>query len=71
MKISERGQITIPKNFREQYGLNSNVEVEIVPQERGILIAKRISKKHPAQELFGILNRRQETDGLIEEMRGI
>lgn len=29
MKISERGQITIPKHLRERFGMNHNVEVEI------------------------------------------
>ena len=35
MRISERGQITIPKALRERFGLNQNVEVEVVPTERG------------------------------------
>ncbi len=70
MKISDRGQITIPKHFREQYGLNTNVEVEIVPHERGILIIKGSTKRHPVEELFGILNGNSETDELIEELRG-
>ena len=29
MRISERGQITIPKPLRERFGMNPNVEVEI------------------------------------------
>jgi len=29
MKISERGQITIPKHFREQFGLTPNIEVDV------------------------------------------
>ncbi len=70
MKISERGQLTIPKQFREHYGLNSNVEVEIIPQDRGILITKRSTKQHPAREVFGILGKNLDTDTLIEELRG-
>ena len=31
MRISERGQITIPKHLRDRFGMNQNVEVEITP----------------------------------------
>ena len=41
MRISERGQITIPKHLRERFGMNHNVEVEISPTEEGLLIRKR------------------------------
>ena len=33
MRVSERGQITIPKRLRERFGLNHNVEVELTPTE--------------------------------------
>jgi len=70
MKISERGQITIPKQYRKRYGLNRDVEVEIIPQEGGILIKKMAAKRHPVDEIFGILNRNTETDSYMEEIRG-
>ena len=35
MKISERGQITIPKHLRDRYGMTHNVEVEIHPDREG------------------------------------
>ena len=38
MRISARGQITIPKHLRERFGMNHNVEVEISPTEQGLLI---------------------------------
>ena len=34
MRISERGQITIPKHLRERFGMTHNVEVEITPTEK-------------------------------------
>ena len=30
MRISERGQITIPKELRERFGLHHNVEVDVL-----------------------------------------
>ena len=47
MRISERGQITIPKALRDRYGLNRDVEVEVVPTEKGLLIQKTGSGRAP------------------------
>ena len=38
MRISERGQITIPKRLRDRLGLHRDVEVEITPTTGGLLI---------------------------------
>ena len=47
IRISERGQITIPKQLRDQFGLTHNVEVEITPTEKGLLVRKHTTSKHP------------------------
>ena len=70
MKISERGQITIPKPLRERFGFHKNVEVELFPAKKGILIQKRSLKIHPIDQVYGILNRKSSTDKYIEEIRG-
>lgn len=75
MKISERGQITIPKHLREQFGMNHNVEVEISPTEQGLLIRKRTVAEHPVDRVYGILGRdalgeNVSVDDYIEEIRG-
>ena len=70
MKISERGQITIPKALRDRFGLQMDVEVELVPAKDGVLIQKRSRSKHPVDRVFGILNKPSDTDGYIEEVRG-
>ena len=53
MRISEQGQITIPKHLRERFGMDPNVEVEITPTEQGLLIQKRAPGKHPYMENGG------------------
>ncbi|NIM99248.1 MAG: AbrB/MazE/SpoVT family DNA-binding domain-containing protein [candidate division Zixibacteria bacterium] len=70
MKISERGQITIPKTLRERFGLHKDVEVEVVPTDTGVLIQKHSRSKHPVDKVYGVLNRLSETDSYIEEVRG-
>ena len=41
MKISEKGQITIPKKLREKYGLREDVELEFIQAKGGLFIQTR------------------------------
>ena len=70
MRISERGQITIPKGLRDRFGMNHNVEVEITPTSKGLLIHKRTAAEHPVERVFAILDRGGDTDEYLEEIRG-
>ena len=75
MRISERGQITIPKSLRDHFGVNHNVEVEITPTGRGLLIQKRTAAEHPVDRINGILDSGTFRDGVsvddyIDEIRG-
>ena len=70
MKISERGQITIPKRFRDRFGMHKDVEIEITPTERGLLIQKRTAVKHPVEKVSGILDGVVDVDRYIDEIRG-
>ncbi len=69
MKISERGQITIPKKIRGKYGLESEVEVEFVEIDGTIQLRKK-SMIHPVDKVVGTLNSPKDTDKYIEEIRG-
>ncbi len=70
MKISERGQITIPKTLRRKYNLSKDTEVEITPTDEGLMIRKKSSVRHPEDELVGILKRPSSTDEYLEDIRG-
>ena len=75
MKVSQRGQVTIPKHLRDRYGMNHNVEVEISPTEEGLLIRKRTTAEHPVDRVYGILGKDAlgkgvSVDDYIEEIRG-
>ena len=41
MKIMERGQITIPKKYRDLYGIRPGTELEMVVKEDGLLLVKK------------------------------
>ncbi|MCZ0940105.1 MAG: AbrB/MazE/SpoVT family DNA-binding domain-containing protein [Caldilineaceae bacterium] len=69
MRISEQGQVTIPKHLRDRFGMTANVEVDITPTEQGLLIRKRPAGKHPVERVYGILNG-GNTEDYLGEVRG-
>ncbi len=71
MRVSERGQITIPKHLRDRFGMTQDVEVEITPTEQGLLIQKRTAALHPVDRVAGVLDGADfDVDEYIEEIRG-
>lgn len=70
MRISERGQITIPKQLRDRFGMNHNVEVVITPTDDGLLIQKRKSVKHPVDRVYAVIDNALNTDDYIDQIRG-
>jgi AbrB family looped-hinge helix DNA binding protein len=70
MRVSERGQITIPKRLRDRFGLHHNVEVEVVATEKGLLIQKRTAAEHPVDRIAGILTGDWDVDEYVEGIRG-
>ena len=70
MKIGERGQVTIPKELREKYGLFPSIEIEFIPEIEGIRIKKKTHHISPVRQVYGILRRNAKTDEYIEEIRG-
>lgn len=72
MKIGERGQVTIPKNLRERYGLQPNVDVDFVDDGKGIRVVKRSEGAKRVASIRGIADIRYagSVDEYIEEIRG-
>ncbi|MCY4096396.1 MAG: AbrB/MazE/SpoVT family DNA-binding domain-containing protein [Gammaproteobacteria bacterium] len=70
MRVSERGQVTIPKTLRDKFGMNHNVEVEFEPTEHGLLLKKSAAVSHPLERVFGIFEGIDSTDEFIEAIRG-
>ncbi|CAA9308944.1 MAG: hypothetical protein AVDCRST_MAG68-1145 [uncultured Gemmatimonadetes bacterium] len=57
MKISTKGQVTIPQNIREELGLLPDTEVEFTVVDGGVLLRKA-------------LGRHSRGRSLVEHMRG-
>ncbi len=62
-KISPKGQITLPKEFRTKYHLKEGEEAVMVPTKEGILI------KHKRESLRGILRGKIDEKGFIRDQK--
>lgn len=69
MKVSERGQVTIPKKIRDKFGLDFNVEIEIIEANGEVKLRKK-SKEHPVDKVTGILKSPMDADKFLDEIRG-
>lgn len=75
MKIGERGQVTIPKDLREKFGLKPETEVEFQVVNNTLLLRKkprelRLSRwKGRCKKSFRELGYRK-VDEFIEDVRG-
>ncbi len=75
MKIGERGQVTIPKDIREQFGLGPDTEVEFRVVNDSIVLKKAPKKLNLAKwkgrcgDSFAKLGY-SSADRFIEDVRG-
>lgn len=74
MKISERGQITIPKKMRDQFGLFPDSEVIVEPSADGVLVRPVNSRREQVEQWLekavGAGNGKFTTDEIMAMTRG-
>jgi AbrB family looped-hinge helix DNA binding protein len=71
-RITSKGQVTIPKEFRERLGVKSGDAVEF-QEKNGEVVVRKKATKSPFDEWHGYLKDRlrgKRTDEIIREMRG-
>lgn len=70
MKVSERGQVTIPQELREQFGFLPETEVEFVVRDEALLLVKKPgSRRRAVEQLYGQKRFGQSTDELLKLLR--
>ena len=67
--VSERGQVTIPKALRERLGIRPGQKLDM-REERGRLVATKLSTQDPLERVTGILKLGRSTDELMTTLRG-
>lgn len=71
MRITEKGQVTIPKTLRERYGLRPGSEVKFVERDRRLVLEKAVGQD-AWEKYYGCLKlpKGTRTDALIKTLRG-
>ncbi|HEX8696428.1 MAG TPA: AbrB/MazE/SpoVT family DNA-binding domain-containing protein [Longimicrobium sp.] len=74
MRITSKGQVTIPLEIRERYGLLPDTEVELEPTAEGVLIRKTERPRRRGRSLIehmrGRATRKLSTDEIMTLTRG-
>jgi AbrB family looped-hinge helix DNA binding protein len=66
--VAERGQVTIPKSLRDKLGIAPGTVLDF-DTRNGVLVARK-AMDDPVSKVYGCLGRNQNTDKLIESLRG-
>lgn len=69
VRVSEKGQVTIPKRLRDQLGIRSGDELDI-EADAGRLVATKAGAQDPYDRLYGSLKLPMSVDEWIDECRG-
>lgn len=68
-RSSEKGQVTIPKQLRDQLGIEPGEELDFTDDD-GSLVAREVRTRGAVDAVYGILSLPGGTDALVEEFRG-
>jgi len=52
MRVTEKGQVTIPKHIRDRLGIEPGSEVEFVERDSAVLLEKRKAASDPDGQSF-------------------
>ncbi|HSE83382.1 MAG TPA: AbrB/MazE/SpoVT family DNA-binding domain-containing protein [Thermodesulfobacteriota bacterium] len=67
--VTQKGQVTIPKDIREKLGIKPGSSVRFKVIEGKCVVEKEV-KENKIDKWVGYLKGKKRTDELIEELRG-
>ena len=68
-KLSDRGQLTIPKALRDRLGMKPGTELEF-EADGGRIIISKVTQKASLRSVVGVLSDGRRTDEVVRELRG-
>ena len=68
-KVSEKGQITIPKPLRDQLGIRVGMELDFT-LEGGRLVGAKVESEDAILSVTGIADAAMDVDGYLDKVRG-
>ena len=69
MRVTSKGQVTIPKKVREVLGIGPRSEVDFVEEDGRVYLVKK-SKENPYKSLLGSATIKMTTDEIMALTRG-
>ena len=69
MKVTSKGQVTIPQELRRKYHIDSNAEVDFVEEDGRIVVRVRKRSESPFRSLLGRGDLRLSTDEILRLTR--
>lgn len=69
MRITVKGQVTIPKPIRERYGLQPGVNIQFIEWAHRVVVEKA-KATDPWRRYRGFLKLRKRTDDIMRRLRG-
>ncbi len=73
MRLGERGQVTVPKNLRDKFGLKPHDEIDFLESGGELVLRKKPAPtaKHGLRRWIGRIGRMPESvDEFIDDLRG-
>jgi AbrB family looped-hinge helix DNA binding protein len=73
MRVTTKGQVTIPQEIREKLGITPAVEIDFIEEKDRIYLVKRKGQAkniHKFRKLRGIANVKMTTDEIMALTRG-
>ena len=67
--VTQKGQVTIPKELREDAGIRPGDDLEFEIVEGEIRIKKKSGEENPFSEWKGALETEKTTEEMMEELR--
>lgn len=69
VKVSTKGQVVIPKAFRDRFGIKEGKEVVVEAVEEGVLIMRK--EKNPVKSMTGLFEGqfKKSSAELVREIR--
>jgi AbrB family looped-hinge helix DNA binding protein len=69
VKISKKGQVTIPKELREKFNFKEDIEIILLPTDEGILLKSKSHGLRTLRGLFRELDFREAEESIEEERK--
>ncbi len=69
MKVTSKGQVTIPQRLRKKYHIDSSAEVEFIEEDGRILLRTKRRSEAPIRKLLGLGDVRLSTEEILRLTR--